>query len=48
MSDASERYVWEVKGKANDQTFLIYYNAETGDEEKVLQVIESPDGTYTM
>lgn len=48
MSDASERFVWEVKGRANDQTFLIYYNAETGDEEKVLQVIESPDGTYTM
>lgn len=48
MNDASERYVWEVKGRANDQTFLIYYNAETGEEEKVLQVIESPDGTYTM
>lgn len=48
MSDASERYVWEIKGRANDQTFLIYYNAETGEEEKVLQVIESPDGTYTM
>lgn len=48
MSDASERYVWEVKGRANDQTFLVYYNAATGEEEKVLQVIESPDGTYTM
>ncbi|MGI6130224.1 MAG: germination protein YpeB [bacterium] len=48
MSDNSERQVWEVKGRANDQTFLIYYNNETGREEKVLQVIESPDGTYTM
>jgi spore germination protein len=48
MSDASERYVWEVKGKANNQTFLIYYNTETGAEEKILRVIETADGSYTM
>ncbi|HHV57509.1 MAG TPA: germination protein YpeB [Firmicutes bacterium] len=48
MSDASERYCWEVRGRANGQTFLVYYNATDGQEEKILQVIESPDGTYTM
>lgn len=48
MSDASERYCWEVRGRANGQTFLVYYNATDGREEKILQVIESPDGTYTM
>lgn len=48
MSDASERYCWEVRGRAGGQTFLVYYNTENGREEKILQVIESPDGTYTM
>ncbi|MDK2784835.1 MAG: hypothetical protein PWQ41_1783 [Bacillota bacterium] len=48
MSDASERYCWEVRGRAGGQTFLVYYNTENGQEEKILQVIESPDGTYTM
>ncbi|NMA54848.1 MAG: germination protein YpeB [Firmicutes bacterium] len=48
LGDASERYVWEVKGRVGDQTFLIYYNTSSGAEEKILRIIETPDGTYTM
>jgi spore germination protein len=48
MADASERYCWEVRGTSNGQTFLVYYNTENGREEKILQAIESEDGTYTM
>lgn len=43
-----ERLSYEFKGELNEDTFLIYVNALTGREEKVVKLIETPGGTLTM
>lgn len=43
-----EVLTYEFKGKLNEETFLIYVNALTGREEKVLKLIDTPGGTLTM
>jgi germination protein YpeB len=44
----SEKFCYEFKGKVNDRDFLIYINAETGEEEDILMIINTPDGVLTM
>ncbi|MEG2955388.1 MAG: germination protein YpeB [Clostridia bacterium] len=44
----SEVLTYEFKGKVNDKNFLIYINAQTGDEEKILLIIDSEKGILTM
>ena len=39
---------YEFKGTSNDKNFLIYINAETGNEEDIQLLIESPDGILTI
>lgn len=39
---------YEVKGTCNDRNFLIYINAETGNEEDIQILIESEDGILTV
>ncbi|MHB8171979.1 MAG: germination protein YpeB [Thermincolia bacterium] len=39
---------YEIKVLLNQQQFLIYINALTGQQEKILQVIDTPNGTLTM
>lgn len=39
---------WEIHGKANDKNFIIYINADNGREEKILLLLESPDGILTI
>jgi germination protein YpeB len=39
---------YEFKGKIDDRNFLIYINAKTGQEQKVLLIIETPGGVLTM
>lgn len=39
---------YEFQGKANNRNFIIYINAENGREEKILMLIESPDGILTV
>ena len=43
----SEILCWEFKGKVEDNEFLVYINAETGKEEDVLLIVNTPDGTLT-
>ena len=43
----TEVFCWEFKGKVEDNEFLVYINAETGKEEDVLIIINTPDGTLT-
>lgn len=43
-----EKYCYEVKGKYNDEIFIIYINAKTGHEEDILKVIEANDSILTM
>lgn len=48
LETAQESLCWEFRCKLNNETFLIYINAVTGDEERILKVIDSPDGTFTF
>ncbi len=43
----TEVLCWEFKGKVEDNEFLVYINAETGKEEDILVIINTPDGTLT-
>lgn len=44
----TELLCWEFKGKVNERQFLVYINVETGKEEDVLVILETPNGTLTM
>lgn len=44
----SEIFTYEFKGKLNDRDFLVYINAKTGKEEKILMIINTPNGVLTM
>ena len=43
----TEVLCWEFKGKVNDTEFLVYINAETGDEQDILMIVNTPNGTLT-
>jgi hypothetical protein len=43
-----ELLVYEFKGTVNDKKCIIYINALTGEEENLLMIIETPNGTLTM
>ena len=43
----SEILCWEFKGKIDDTDFLVYINAETGKEEDILVIVNTPNGTLT-
>jgi len=44
----TEILCWEFKGKVDDTDFLVYINAETGREEDILIIVNTPNGTLTM
>ena len=39
---------YEFKGKVEDKEFLVYVNVETGKEEDILVILETPGGTLTV
>lgn len=43
-----EVFCYEFQGKFNDRNFIIYINADTGEEEKILILFENEDGILTM
>lgn len=43
-----EIFCYEFKGKLNDNDFLVYINAATGDEEDILMIVNTPNGVLTM
>ena len=43
----TEILCWEFTGKAGDNEFLVYINAENGKEEDILMIINTPNGTLT-
>ncbi|SHE98271.1 germination protein YpeB [Desulforamulus putei] len=43
-----ERFSYEVTGRINGETFLVYVNAMTGKTDQVLKLIQTPNGTLTM
>lgn len=44
----TEILCWEFKGKVDDTEFLVYINANTGKEEDILVIKDTPNGTLTM
>ena len=44
----SEIFCYEFKGKVYDTDFLVYINAETGEEENILVIIDTPNGILTQ
>ena len=44
----TEIYCWEFKGNIDDTEFLVYINVETGKEEDILVIKNTPNGTLTM
>jgi len=44
----TEIFTYEIKGTAADKDVIVYINAETGREEKVLIIIDSENGILTM
>ena len=43
----TEVLCWEFKGTVDDNEFLVYINAETGEEEDILVIVNTPEGTLT-
>lgn len=44
----SELFCYEFKGVLNKQEFIVYINALTGEEEDILMIVNTPNGTLTM
>lgn len=44
----TELFTYEFKGKLNGRDFIVYINAETGKEEKILMIVDTPNGILTM
>lgn len=44
----TEIFCYEFKGKIDDTDFLVYINAQTGKEEDVLVIIDTPNGILTQ
>lgn len=43
-----EILTWEFKGTQGDETYLVYINALTGDEENVLRLVKNADGELAL
>ena len=43
----TEKFCYEFKGKIEDVDFIAYINAESGEEEDILIVTNTPNGTLT-
>lgn len=48
LEDLKEVLAYEFRGTINGDVFLVYINAMTGDEERILKVIETNGGPVTM
>ncbi len=44
----TELTVYEFKGKAFENNFIVYINVESGKEEKVFMIIDTPGGTLAI
>ncbi len=48
LANYEEVLAWEFTGQIEDNTYLIYINAETGKKEKILMLVDTPNGRLTM
>lgn len=48
-TDSKEEILtYEFKGKIEEREFIVYVNAQTGNEEKILLILDTPGGILTM
>lgn len=43
----TELTTYEFKGRIDENEFIVYVNVETGDEEKIFMILETPNGVLT-
>ena len=48
LENNEEVLTYEFRGKINDKEVLVYINADTGEEENILVILETPGGILTM
>ena len=48
LDSEREVFCYELRGKLGKNNFLIYINAQTGKEEKILMLLESERGILTV
>ena len=48
LETLQEVLCWEFRGTVDDNLFIVYINAVDGDEERILQVLDTPEGTLTL
>lgn len=48
LETREEVLTWEVPTRLGDDRFLVYINAETGDEENILRIVRSGEGEMTL
>ena len=48
LDNTKEVFCYEFKGKIEDKEFLVYINANTGEEEEILVLLETEGGTLTI
>lgn len=48
LDDKTEKYCYEFQGRVENKQFLVYINAETGAEEEILILLETPGGMLTI
>jgi germination protein YpeB len=48
LPDGSEAFTYEFNIRLNEDDFLVYINAQSGQEEQVLQLVHAPEGELTQ
>ncbi len=48
LETLEEILTYEIKGEYGGDKFLVYINAYTGDEERILHIVDTPDGAMVM
>jgi spore germination protein len=48
QAGTGEILTYEFLTRLGQETFLVYINAETGEEEQILQLIQTDGGTFTL
>ena len=48
LDNLEEKLTYEIKGKIEGDTYFVYINAQTGTQEKILLIVETPEGSRSI
>ncbi len=48
LGNLHEQLTYEIKGEIDEETYYVYINAETGFQEKILLIVETPQGSRSI